>query len=72
MILKGHFDGQKIILDEPVPAGLAPNTRVRIVIENEQEQSLFEKLLDLAVDDDDLPADYAEQHDHYVKGTPKR
>lgn len=72
MILKGHFDGQKIILDEPVPAGLAPNTRVRIVIENGQEQSLFEKLLDLAVDDDDLPADYAEQHDHYVKGTPKR
>ncbi|MCC7387662.1 MAG: hypothetical protein IT431_02735 [Phycisphaerales bacterium] len=72
MMLKGHFDGDKIVLDEPMPAGVAPNTPVRIVIGNGQQASLFDRLLDLAVDDDGLPADYAEQHEHYVKGTPKR
>ncbi len=72
MMLKGHFDGRNIILDEPMPVGVAANTPVRIVIENGRQDSLFDKLLGLAVDDDGLPADYAEQHEHYVKGTPKR
>jgi hypothetical protein len=26
----------------------------------------------LAVSIDDLPPDYSAQHDHYVKGTPRR
>ncbi len=72
MMLKGHFDGRNIILDEPMPVGVAANTPVRIVIENGRQDSLFDMLLGLAVDDDGLPADYAEQHEHYVKGTPKR
>lgn len=69
--LKGHFDGKQIILDEPVPPDLAPNTPVKILIETEQK-SLFDRILDLAVTDDGLPPDFSEQHEHYVKGAPRR
>lgn len=75
--LKGHFDGKHVVLDEPPPPDLAPDTPVRVIVESEapqpaDERPLFDRLLELAADDDELPADFAEQHDHYVKGTPRR
>jgi hypothetical protein len=30
--LRGHFDGQAVVLDDPVPPGLGPNTPVEVVI----------------------------------------
>jgi len=33
--LDGHFDGQVVVLDEP--AQLKPNTKVKVVIAEEQE-----------------------------------
>jgi hypothetical protein len=76
MTLKAHFDGKQIVLDEPLPPGLAPNTPVQVVFPNgpatgSAPPSTFEKLLALA-GEDDLPADYAQNHEHYVKGAPKR
>jgi len=70
-VLKGHFDGEKIVLDEPVPPGLAANTPVKVVVETEP-RSLFDRILGLAVKDDGLPPDFSEQHEHYVKGAPRR
>ena len=70
MTLKAHFDGKQIVLDEPLPPGLAANTPVRVVIDNGSD-ALFDKLLSLA-GDDNLPVDYAENHEHYVKRKPKR
>jgi hypothetical protein len=72
MTLKAHFDGKQIVLDEPAPAGLAPNTPVTVVFENGTTESALEKIAKLAIETDDLPVDYSEQHDHYVKGTPRR
>ncbi len=36
------------------------------------EKSLPEALLELAGIIDDLPADFARNHDHYIHGQPKR
>jgi len=75
-VLNGHYDGERIVLDEPAPSDLRPNTPVKVVIdgapERSNDRSMLQDLVDLAVEDDDLPADYSEQLDHYVKGLPRR
>lgn len=70
--LNGHFDGKHIVLDEPIPPSLTPNTLVKIVFEHTGEESVLDKIAKLAVPIDGLPTDYSEQHDHYVRATPKR
>ncbi|MBY0522859.1 MAG: hypothetical protein K2R98_05655 [Gemmataceae bacterium] len=42
MRLRGHFDGQQIVLDQPVPSGLKVNTPVEVVILDTREQALQE------------------------------
>ncbi len=77
-IINGHFDGQRVILDDPVPADIAPDTPVRVLFDagaasgNGDGHEVLAAIAQLAVADDDLPADFAEQHEHYVKGTPRR
>ena len=69
-VINGHFDGRCVVLDEPVPASISTPTPVKIVFE-EDGGGLLDDLARLA-GPDDLPPDYAEQHEHYVKGTPRR
>ncbi len=38
--LRGHFNGQTIVLDEPAPPELTPNMAVEIVIPDAREQVL--------------------------------
>ncbi len=58
----------------PPEVKLADGTQVRV--EPLEEASALEpvgkKLLALAGILKDLPADFAENHDHYIHGTPKR
>lgn len=80
MTLRGHFDGKVVILDEPPPAALVPDTKVLVELESEQpadqQASHSNALLWLAERanewDLNLPPDFSEQHDHYIHGTPKR
>jgi hypothetical protein len=75
MTLRGTVVNGAIVLDEPldVPDG----TRVEISIndappsEGEGKPTLA-FLLKYAGCMTDLPPDFAEQHDHYIHGTPKR
>ncbi|MCC6359770.1 MAG: hypothetical protein IT450_13580 [Phycisphaerales bacterium] len=77
-VLNGHFDGQRIVLDDPVPSTVRPQTPVRVLIEDEPvdggdaTRSVLDAIADLAVDDPNLPTDFSEQHDHYVRGTPRK
>jgi len=71
-IVNGHYDGKGVVFDEPVPPDIAPDTPVRVFFENGELRDLFAELGRLAVATDDLPPDYAAQHEHYVKGTPRR
>ena len=70
-IINGHYDGQRVVLDEPVPADIPPHTPVKVTFEDRGRETVLDRIAKLA-GPDDLPADYSEQHDHYVKGTPRK
>jgi len=40
--LRGHFDGQGIVVDQPLPVGLERDTPVEIVVPDGREQLLKE------------------------------
>jgi hypothetical protein len=74
-----HTDGKVIVPDEPVE--LEDGQRFRVTIEPVPEDAATEAEMPdwvrMAVElsklmPDDLPEDLAEQHDHYIHGTPKR
>jgi hypothetical protein len=65
-----------VVLDQP--AHLPEGTRVEVTIlpvaasPAETKPTLAERLLKHAGTVADLPSDLAQQHDHYLHGTPKR
>jgi hypothetical protein len=79
--VKGIFDGERVVLDEPVP--YPPNTPVEVIFtigeelpptgsetNDEERAHRFARMLDC-----NLPlgiTDLAAEHDHYLYGTPKR
>jgi hypothetical protein len=72
MVLEGTVTNGTIVLDQP--CALPEGTRVEVVLNptGDHRKSLREFLLESAGCMTDLPVDLAEQHDHYVHGTPKR
>ena len=70
-MLNAHFDGKQVVLDEPMPNGIPADTRLRVLVETGSRPQSLLKIAARATDAD-LPHDYAEQHEHYVKGTPRR
>jgi hypothetical protein len=70
-VLKGHYDGQRVVLDEPVPAGVNVDTPVKVVFETEDAGAVLANIAQLGCPGG-LPADFAQQHEHYVKGTPRQ
>jgi hypothetical protein len=42
MRLRGHFDGKNIVLDEPPPPELTPDTPVEVVVAKTREQLVRE------------------------------
>jgi hypothetical protein len=45
---------------------------VRVILEEAETKPTLAGLLKYAGVLPDMPADFAEQHDHYIHGTPKR
>ena len=70
-ILKAHYDGKQIVLDEPMPPEVSANCQVRILVEDQAEPSALDTIAAKAVDAG-LPKDYSTQHEFYVKGSPRR
>ncbi len=76
MTLQGTVRNGVIVLDPP--RQLAEGTSVEVVVQEssaeagEAKPTLAERLLKHAGTVTGLPADMAEQHDHYIHGTPKR
>ena len=76
---KAHSDGKVLVPDEPVD--LEEGRRFLVTVEPlkpEQHESAtparwLQKALELSERmPPNLPEDLAEQHDHYIHGTPKR
>jgi hypothetical protein len=76
MTVNAHFDGKVIIPDEPLD--LPPNQALIVRIEPVRgpgepvEASALAWLASNAVESDSLPADLADQHDHYLYGCPTK
>ncbi|HZK80344.1 MAG TPA: hypothetical protein VFC46_04735 [Humisphaera sp.] len=72
MTFQGTLNGGVVVLDQPAP--WPEGTRVEVVIKavEDKKPTLSARLLKHAGTVPDLPADMAEQHDHYIHGTPKR
>ena len=67
---EGTVQNGMVILDKRV---LIPDgTRVRVTILAEAGKPTLLGLLGLAGTVNDMPPDFAAEHDHYIHGTPKR
>jgi hypothetical protein len=71
VILKGHFDGQSVVLDEAMPPEVIANTPVKVVVELEVQEHVLARIARLARAGG-LPPDFSQQHEHYVKRAPRR
>jgi hypothetical protein len=79
MVYRGHVEKGVVVLDEPVvlPEGLPVNVELMQPAQQEStsdtsNETLGQKMLRHAGKAVGLPNDLAENHDHYLYGTPKR
>lgn len=80
MLLEGTVHDGAILLDDPaqLPEGAHVEIEVKTVTETKtvptdsDSPPTLLNLLKLAGLANDLPEDFAAQHDHYLHGTPKR
>jgi hypothetical protein len=71
MAYRGHIQGGVVVLDDDV--SLPDGTIVAIEpIESVRMMTLAERYKDIIGIAPDLPPDMAENHDHYIHGTPKK
>jgi hypothetical protein len=75
MTYRGHIQNGQIVLDEP--ANLPDGSPVTVIVSNgtpvpQGAPTVWDALLDVAGTVEGLPPDMAENHDHYIHGTPKR
>ena len=71
----GQVQNGVVVFDEGTPA-LPEGARLRIELiaqaEHPQGRTLAERLASVIGKAEGLPADFADQHDHYLHGQPKR
>jgi len=71
MVFQGHIENGVAVFDEP--ASLPEGMKVRIVpVAQSARKTLAERFKNLIGAVDDLPEDMAENHDHYLYGSPKQ
>jgi hypothetical protein len=68
--LEGTVKNGVVVLDPP--AELPEGIRVQVVVKTEEKTPTLAGLLKYAGILPDMPSDFAQQHDHYIHGTPKR
>jgi hypothetical protein len=72
MTVKGRYQNGTILLASDAPV-LPEGTVVDVVVPEPHLRGVLADLADeFGGQIDHLPADFAEQHDHYIHGTPKK
>jgi hypothetical protein len=71
MILNGRYDGRGIVLDQPVPPGIAPDTPVKVRFEENPMRNVLDRIAELA-GPADLPPDFSKTYKRQGKGDPNR
>ena len=72
MTYRGRVKNGQITLDEPVQLPEGAEVHVNLIENGEKRPTIWDKLLELAGTVEGLPPDMAENHDHYLYGTPKK
>ncbi len=70
MSFTGIVENGKVVL--PPGVNLPPGTKVRVETVEPQDSSLADSLQEFIGIFDDLPADLAQNHDHYIHGAERR
>lgn len=70
MTYRGHIQNGVVILDEQLSLPDGTEVRIEPVVPTPR-RTLAEQFADVIGTVPDLPADMAQQHDHYIHGTPK-
>ncbi len=71
MSYRGHVSNGVVVLEDG--ADLPDGTEVRVEpVETSPRKTLYERFKNVARKAEGLPADFAEQHDHYIHGSPKK
>lgn len=72
----GHFDGKVLVPNQPVDLPTNCDLSIQVAPRPSKDPELTVDWLLRQIDslplDETWPADGAEQHDHYLYGTPKR
>ena len=70
-ILNAHFVGKTLVLDDTVPDDLPAGAKVRVVVDTEIASpgpcKAFAAIAKMAVDAPEIPVDYSENHDKYLR-----
>ena len=79
MTVDGHIENGQIVLNQEVslPEGMKVRVELLSEVETAQETAVppgaqFEHYKSVIGAIDDLPADFAAQHNHYIHGTSKK
>ena len=74
MIYKGKVRNGVVVLEgnTPLPENAEVNVELVGQSEPQQPRSWAEVFKDVIGSVDDMPPDMAENHDHYIHGTPKK
>ncbi len=72
MIYRGYVKNRVVVLEPGIELPEGTEVIVEPVTTPPPRKTLAEQLGDLIGSVPDLPADMAEQHDHYLHGAPKR
>ena len=71
MVYRGLVKGGVVVFDSEVQLPEGVEVRVELISPTPRK-TLAEQLGDLIGSVPDLPSDMAEQHDHYLHGSPRR
>jgi hypothetical protein len=78
MFLRGHVESGRIVVDDETSLPDGAEVRIELMPPSEsdapgdQKTSLYDRLKAADGIAKGLPADFAENHDHYIHGTPKK
>ena len=76
MTCRGHVRGGVVLLDQPADFKEGDEVSVRLTRRSKASEkgapTLYEQLEDVIGIAEGLPADLAENHDHYLHGHPKK
>jgi len=78
MTIQGHVENGQIVLDQKAPLPEGMKVEIRLLNSDPQQNdaatlpTLYERYKNIIGQAKDLPSDFAENHDHYIHGAPKK